>query len=229
MPLWLPAFVPVNELHEKRGFLGVTCDELVLKQFLCSGPLCKDKTRWAHYMPASARTEKKFGDLRGSEDHFHSENSISKGQGLTAILMRNCHISRPDTQAPLTRGDRKNTYKSGVFVQTGFHKFLEGFAVVSLQSWRVVFGDQEENSHRMQVRIWRLSLCQFDGSNSKWPNICLEEKKSRLIVLSCPGDGDQSEWSVIEKGGPIVYLPPGTILLLCASEWQIFPYHKLPP
>lgn len=52
-----------------------------------------------------------------------------------------------------------NTHKSRILVEAGFHKLLEGLAVVTLKCWRVVFGDQEENPHRMQVRIWRLSLC----------------------------------------------------------------------
>lgn len=52
-----------------------------------------------------------------------------------------------------------NTHKSRILIETGFHKLLEGLAVVTLKCWRVIFGDQEENPHRVQVRIWRLSLC----------------------------------------------------------------------
>lgn len=52
-----------------------------------------------------------------------------------------------------------NTHKSRILIEAGFHKLLEGLAVVTLKRWRVVFGDQEENPHRMQVRIWGFSLC----------------------------------------------------------------------
>lgn len=43
------------------------------------------------------------------------------------------------------------THKARVLIETGFHKFFEGLAVVPLQGGRVVFWDQEENSHGMKV------------------------------------------------------------------------------
>jgi len=52
-----------------------------------------------------------------------------------------------------------STHKSRILIEAGFHKLLEGLAVVTFKCWRVIFGDQEENPHRMEVRIWRLSLC----------------------------------------------------------------------
>lgn len=52
-----------------------------------------------------------------------------------------------------------NTHKSRILIEAGFHKLLEGLAVVTLKCWRVIFGDQKKNPHRMQVRIGRLSLC----------------------------------------------------------------------
>lgn len=37
----------------------------------------------------------------------------------------------------------RGTHKARLFVQTGLHKLLQGFAVVPFQCRRVVFGDEE--------------------------------------------------------------------------------------
>ena len=36
-----------------------------------------------------------------------------------------------------------------------------------------IFQDLKENLHGMNVRVWGISLCHFNGCNSKGPNVCL--------------------------------------------------------
>ena len=46
----------------------------------------------------------------------------------------------------------------GVLVQAGLHKLLELLGEVAGQLGRVVLRDEEENPHRVQIRVGRLPL-----------------------------------------------------------------------
>lgn len=48
--------------------------------------------------------------------------------------------------------------ESGVLVEAGLHELLEGLAVLALQCGRAVLGNQEQDAHGMEVRVWRLPL-----------------------------------------------------------------------
>ena len=73
------------------------------------------------------------------------------------------------------RKGKKNVlaYMFRVFIEAGFDEFLELLAVVASQLGRVVFGYQEEDAHRMQIGIGRLSFGQFDGRYPQRPYISL--------------------------------------------------------
>lgn len=55
------------------------------------------------------------------------------------------------------------TYKAGLLIQTGFYKFFERFAVVSFQCGWVVLWDEEQDLHRMELRVGGLSFSQLYG------------------------------------------------------------------
>ena len=89
----------------------------------------------------------------------------------------------------------------GILVQAGLHKLLELFGEVAGQLGRVVLRDEEENPHRMQVRIWRFALCKryviketlnltenlckFNGCDAKAPDVSFSVICRLLDHLSC--------------------------------------------
>jgi hypothetical protein len=50
------------------------------------------------------------------------------------------------------------TYIVWVFVKTGLNKVLKVLGVGACQLWWIVFWNEEENSHRVQLGIWWLSF-----------------------------------------------------------------------
>jgi hypothetical protein len=61
----------------------------------------------------------------------------------------------------------------GVLLQTSSNEVLERLGKLALESRRGVLGDQEENTHRMQISIRRLLFGQLNGSDTHGPNISL--------------------------------------------------------
>lgn len=54
-----------------------------------------------------------------------------------------------------------------VLVETKGHKFFEKLRKLSLQFRCLVFGDEEEDPHWMDICIWRLSIGQFYGCDAQ--------------------------------------------------------------
>lgn len=68
------------------------------------------------------------------------------------------------------------THIHRVFVQTQCHKLFEDLSEVALEFWRVAFGDEEEDSHGVEVSMWRLSLGQLDGCDPQRPDVRLRRQ-----------------------------------------------------
>lgn len=46
--------------------------------------------------------------------------------------------------------------------------------MVALQCGWVVLGNQEQDSHRVEIRVWRLPLGQLNGCDAQGPDVSLE-------------------------------------------------------
>ena len=58
-----------------------------------------------------------------------------------------------------------------ISLQAQFHEVLERLAEVSVQNrWRVL-RDEEQDFHRVNVRIWWLSFRKFESRDAERPNI----------------------------------------------------------
>lgn len=68
---------------------------------------------------------------------------------------------------------------------------------MALQSGWVILGNQEQDSHRVEVRVWWLPLGQLDGCDAQGPDVSLD-RVSHRTVAAC------SIWA----GGRV--LPPAT-------------------
>lgn len=75
---------------------------------------------------------------------------------------KECLISNDGVECGLLNIKLKGgTYKRRILLQAGGYKLLERLRIVTLQDWGRVFGDQEQDLHRMHVRIRRLTLCEL--------------------------------------------------------------------
>lgn len=45
---------------------------------------------------------------------------------------------------------------------------------MALQRGWVILGNQEQDSHRVEVRVWRLPLGQLDGCDAQGPDVSLD-------------------------------------------------------
>lgn len=69
-----------------------------------------------------------------------------------------------------------NTHIFGVFVETESHKLLEELWEVALKFWWVALGDEEKDSHGMEVSVRRLPLRQLYCCDTQGPNISLQRE-----------------------------------------------------
>ena len=94
------------------------------------------------------------------------------------------HPERTPSLHILCRRDRARggPYESGVFVEAGLHELLEGLAVLALQRGWAVLGNQEQDAHGVEVRVWRLPLGQLNGRDPQGPDVSLD----RTQGLSLP-------------------------------------------
>lgn len=53
--------------------------------------------------------------------------------------------------------------------------------MVALQRGWVILGNQEQDSHRVEVRVWRLPLGQLDGCDAQGPDVSLDRMAHRTV------------------------------------------------
>lgn len=82
------------------------------------------------------------------------------------------------------------SYKSGVLVQTGLGELFEAPGKFPRQRGCRKFGDVEEDSHRMHVRVGRFTFGKLNGCDAQRPDISLEDREyttaavTRLYIYS---------------------------------------------
>ena len=76
-----------------------------------------------------------------------------------------------------TKREKERAHVFGIFVETGLDELFERLGVVAGELRRVVLGDQKEDAHRVQVRVGRFALGQFDGRDAQRPNVGLMSTK----------------------------------------------------
>ena len=95
--------------------------------------------------------------------------------------MLSARAASPERCGVTSKGRASKTvtksYVFGVFVETRLGELLELFRVGSGQFWRVVLWNEEEDPHRMQLRVGRFALGQFDGRDAQRPNVGLMSTK----------------------------------------------------
>ena len=69
---------------------------------------------------------------------------------------------------------RESTHIFGILVQASLDKLFKLLRVIASELRRIVLGDEEEDAHRMQVGIRRLSLGKLDGRYAQRPDIRLQ-------------------------------------------------------
>ena len=119
--LCFPPLVLVHQLWKVGCLLGVPDDQLVFQQLFGSWPLRRRRvsSKCKYWMCSTLAS-------------LHNVQRVD-------FLER-----RPLSEWQFELNFSPNTtYKAGLFVQTGFYEFFEGFAVVSFQGGRVVLWDDE--------------------------------------------------------------------------------------
>lgn len=72
-----------------------------------------------------------------------------------------------------------------VFDETLRHEILEVLGEVTLQLRRSILRDIEECLHRVQVGMWRLSICHFHSCDAQRPDISFKVVPSLLNDFGC--------------------------------------------
>ena len=69
-----------------------------------------------------------------------------------------------------------------ILVQTGVDKVFEVLAELAIQFGRVILRYEEENTHWMQLRVGRLTMCKLDGSDTQRPDVSLQRTQQHRSV-----------------------------------------------